>query len=475
MKHKKTLVALILCIVLVFSLFILVACDQNTGSNLGNNNHNQNTDGDLDNDRNQHKVHSFGEWQTITQPTCTNTGTKIRICTACGSEDHGLIPAEGHIMGEWNTVSEATCQDVGIEERICTHCDYKESALIAKRGHNYNQYEQCEFCNIGLKYQYDEASDSYSIMGYDGNKSEIIIPEIYNNKAVTRINEFAFYYKTELTSIVIPSSVTFIGKRSFEGCTGLTNLTIPFIGTTQNTPFAFGHLFTAQNSYIPVNQYVPANLRKIVITNATSIIANTFSECIGVNEIIIYEGITEIKDNTFSGCTNLETISLPNSVTAIGNKSFYNCGKLKKVTIPTGTTSIGNQVFVGCTMLENLTVDQGNVKYHSAGNCIIDMENQTIVAGCNNSVIPSIASVTTIGNGAFAYLIFSSITIPKNITVIKNSAFSNCTMLETINYEGTKDEWDAITKDSLWAIKDSTWTPESLHFTVHCSDEDIIY
>ena len=60
---------------------------------------------------------------------------------------------------------------------------------------------------------------------------EVIIPETvtYNDVTynVTNIGESAFNGCSGLTSITIPNSMTSIGKYAFSGCSGLTSITIP--------------------------------------------------------------------------------------------------------------------------------------------------------------------------------------------------------------------------------------------------------
>ena len=64
-------------------------------------------------------------------------------------------------------------------------------------------------------------------------------------------------------------------------------------------------------------------------------------------------------------------------------------------------------------------------------------------------VIPE--SVTTIGSFAFSDCTgLTSITIPESVTSIGNSAFYGCTGLTTINYTGTEEQWNAISKGSNW-------------------------
>ncbi|MCQ2981927.1 MAG: DUF6273 domain-containing protein [Treponemataceae bacterium] len=44
---------------------------------------------------NSKATHSFGSWQTVTVETCTTDGGKKRICSVCGAQEMGIIPA-GH-------------------------------------------------------------------------------------------------------------------------------------------------------------------------------------------------------------------------------------------------------------------------------------------------------------------------------------------------------------------------------------------
>lgn len=40
--------------------------------------------------------------------------------------------------------------------------------------------------------------------------------------------------------------------------------------------------------------------------------------------------------------------------------------------------------------------------------------------------------------------------IPNSVTNIRNGAFNWCTSLTSINYNGTVEQWNTITKDSSW-------------------------
>lgn len=55
-----------------------------------------------------------------------------------------------------------------------------------------------------------------------GKKGEYSIPN-----SVTKIEAYAFYNYSSITSIVIPNSVNSIGEWAFSGCSGLTSMIIP--------------------------------------------------------------------------------------------------------------------------------------------------------------------------------------------------------------------------------------------------------
>ena len=43
------------------------------------------------------------------------------------------------------------------------------------------------------------------------------IPSTYNGKPVVKIEDYAFCY-TDITSVTIPDSVTYVGSYAFRGC-----------------------------------------------------------------------------------------------------------------------------------------------------------------------------------------------------------------------------------------------------------------
>ena len=54
--------------------------------------------------------HHYGDWNIIKEASCTETGTKERVCTVCGSKESGEVPALGHNM------EDGICDRCGISE-----------------------------------------------------------------------------------------------------------------------------------------------------------------------------------------------------------------------------------------------------------------------------------------------------------------------------------------------------------------------
>lgn len=156
---------------------------------------------------------------------------------------------------------------------------------------------------------------------------------------------------------------------------------------------------------------------------------NQYSGDVVIPASVTYNGntytVTKIGEYSFQGCYNLTSVTIPESVTTIVRTAFVE-NSLTSITIPRSVTNFigGNLIFTMCRNLTSIVVENGNPVYDSRENCnaIIETSSNTLISGCNNTVIPE--SVTSIGNSAFVYLPnLTSITIPNSVTSIGDQAF----------------------------------------------------
>lgn len=133
-----------------------------------------------------------------------------------------------------------------------------------------------------------------------------------------------------------------------------------------------------------------------------------------------------IGERSFEGNSSIEGVKLSNGLENIEDYAFASCKNLKSITISESVENFGFWIFKRCDALEEIKVEEGNSKYHSAGNCVVETETKNLVVGCKNSVIPTDGSVVLISNYSFLGCNLESITIPERVTVIGIQAFSQC-------------------------------------------------
>ena len=249
--------------------------------------------------------------------------------------------------------------------------------------------------------------------------------------SVTSIGDSAFEYCTSLTSIEIPNSVTSIGERAFLHCESLTNIQIP--------------------------------------NSVTSIGDEAFYNCSSLTSIEIPNSVTSIRYEAFAYCNSLTSVVIGNSVTSIGNNAFYRCSNLTSVEIGNSVTSIKSTAFSDCSSLTSIIVDSGNTKYDSRNGCnaIIETASNTLIAGCQNTIIPN--SVTSIGNYAFSECTsLTSIQIPNSVTSIGIGAFLGCSNLISVvipNSVTSIGDWAFYGCDRLTEITCLATNPPAIEST----------
>lgn len=234
-----------------------------------------------------------------------------------------------------------------------------------------------------------------TITGYHGTATNVVIPEKIEGVPVTEIAESVFYYhwrnlsgNIAITSVIIPDSVTTIGREAFLG-SHLTSVIIPNSVTSIGASAFAGEYHTGEGKFI-------GRLTSVTISN----------------------NITSIADGAFSG-NQLTTVTIPDKVTAIGNNAFSD-NKLTSVTIPNRVTTIGNNAFINNKLI-SVTIGNGvtTIGFGAFAN------NQITSVIIPNSVTTFVGNTRVDQDGAFFNNRLTSITIPNSVTSIGQGTFAN--------------------------------------------------
>lgn len=324
---------------------------------------------------------------------------------------------------------------------------------------------------------HDDFNDEKKTLIYQRYEQQIVIGTNNVSSKMTAVGDYAFYGRDAIKNLVIPASITEIGKMSFAGCPNLERITVDRTSTTYD-------------SRDNCNAIIEKNSDKLIVGCKNTSIPNdvqtigeyAFADCIGLKGVNIPTSIKKIEDKAFLGSKDIETITvsannviydsrdnanaiietssnrlllacnqtvipsdieviaanaysnvtltslvIPEGVKTIEDYAFENMDSLESITLPASLTSIGVNAFAGCTNLKEIKVVDGNSKYDSRDNCnaIVESDTNKIVIACNQTTISS--TIVTIGESSFANLKgLTEINIPDNVQRIEKAAFLGC-------------------------------------------------
>lgn len=229
----------------------------------------------------------------------------------------------------------------------------------------------------------------YEISG--GMDLRVVIDE-----GVTYIGDYAFYNMWNLIRVSFPSTVTEIGDYACTR-TNLGELQLPenlvvigeyaFQGLKENKSLVIPDSVEVIKDYAFESWYYAKEIS--ISKNLKTVGAYAFSCWDAVEEMSFPDGITVIPNGLLSGNAALVNLRLPSYVVSIGDEALSNCISLRSLTLPKGVEHIGFNAFRGCMNMEKVI-------------------------------------------------------IPATLKTVDYGAFFRWENLKTVYFEGTQEQWDAI-------------------------------
>ena len=249
------------------------------------------------------------------------------------------------------------------------------------------------------------------------DKFSLVIPENIAGIPVKEIQAYAFYEEKELVSLELPEGLEIIGEWAFSD-TSIAELVLPATLTDM------GELSFSHNK----------NLRSVkVLGGITELPHGVFFHCIKLEQVYLHEDIEVIGSSSFASCPLITQINLPEGLKIIENDAFNGTRALINIQIPLSVEYIGSFAFAESGAL-------GWMDMVESGNYDIDQYDAVQLT------VPE--GVTTLYDYTFYCSGIEKITIPGSVTEIRMCAFANCYLLQEIEYQGTVEEWNAITLDA---------------------------
>lgn len=267
----------------------------------------------------------------------------------------------------------------------------------------------------------------YGVEAIEGAFSEnqtirkVVLPD-----TVTTIGRDAFSFCRNLESVHIPDKTTHIEKDAFWGCKNLDVVIPKNISVIEEGAFAQvkSICVSGDNAQFIIHQDILIDVRRGVLLAAAFQTAGM--------EIIVPEGVKRIGTRAFNITRNLPaSITLPRSLVSIGEGALVNVAKMP-VLIPKSVSRIENDAFA---MRSEVKLEEGNPNYFQKNNLIIEIGTSKLLSVCNKKcdtvLIPP--GIKTIADRAFMYCQhMAEISIPRSVGSIGHYAFSGCESLRSI-------------------------------------------
>lgn len=307
--------------------------------------------------------------------------------------------------------------------------DYEIRVRAVGNGNEYGTSDWTEALDfhkdfeVGCVFERINNNTEYAVKKVGTAKGDIVLPDVYRGKPVTRIQDAAFRSSGVINSVVLGKYITYIGDNAFYNCNKLTSVTIPETVT---------HIGKAAFQAC-------AALKSISIPENISVISEYMFAYSGLTSFEFSENITEIQPYAFDG-TSLASAELPSSLVTVGEYAFAEIKTLTEVSFGENLEYIGENAFRSDGALERVRFAEDSAL------TAVDVYAFAFCSKLSDIVLPE--GLLSIGKGAFyETTALDDINIPDSVVEVGYGAFFNSKFYR----EFVASEEDYLIKDG-WLL-----------------------
>lgn len=337
---------------------------------------------------------------------------------------------------------------INIGSSVFYNCQKLSKFIIKTEDFTMNGYGAFASCNSLKEITVNFGNNTYysdSGILYTKDKTKLVIYPVAkdgtNFEIPNSVNEIcysAFAYNQKIKVLTIPHTVNKIADRGVEGCVNLETVYIAASSTGQQAFYSCKNLkyveFNGENINLGVMGFASCtNLEDFIFNNSNDIrIAdyNLIRDCSKIKKIQVGENNTKYTVDQYGVLysddwknivlypvgNELTEYVIPDSVTSIGKAAFHNAVNLTRMTVPEKVETISERAFEDCDGLTEVVINSKNIGTQA-------------FYSCDN---------------------LSSMTLSENVNSIGWNALAQNANLNGITYNSTKENWDKVTKATVW-------------------------
>ena len=169
------------------------------------------------------------------------------------------------------------------------------------------------------------------------------ITSLVIGSSITGIGRSSFVYLTGITSVVIPEGIENIGYSAF-GFTGLTSVTLPSSLLSVSPTSFYGNTsleeinISDNETYKSIDGILYIHNPELGFNNMTELVTYPAGKA---GDYIIPQTVTHIHDFAIYSALKMTSVVIPEGVIYIGSSNFYDCDLLPSVTLPASVSVVG--------------------------------------------------------------------------------------------------------------------------------------